>query len=174
MKLDIGCGHNPQGDVNIDPFPSASSHRSGDQRLVDDHPLLTKEIPCFIMAFGEALPLRKRIFDEVYTSHTIEHSHNPQEFLREVCRVTNGGGTVTLSCPHRFAPYRKMRKLHVNYFDLKWFRTAFRTLGFKIIRHRRTLRGFPHPCISLIQLPIDIYLEAKRLIGEGETKHDNK
>jgi len=42
MIIDIGCGHNPVGDVNVDLFVEATPHRSGDQSKCNDRRLIQK------------------------------------------------------------------------------------------------------------------------------------
>jgi ubiquinone/menaquinone biosynthesis C-methylase UbiE len=162
LKLDVGCGHNPTGDVNIDPFQEATSHRSGDQRSCDDYPIDVSKTPNFIKATGEAIPIRSEIFEVAYSSHTIEHSIDPRKFLREICRVTKHGGVVKMSCPHRFEPSRRMKTQHINHFTSRWFRKSFKVLGFKIINTRTTLRGFPNNYLAIINLPSEIYFEARK------------
>lgn len=162
LKLDIGCGHNPIGDVNIDPFPSPTSHRSIDQRLCDDKSIDISKTSNFVMAVGESIPIRSGLFDYVFSSHVIEHSNNPQIFLKEMYRMTKDMGVIRIICPHRFEPSRGIKKHHVNHFNLKWFITSFHTLGLEIIEIEINFYGFPHEYFSLLRLPKEINIAARR------------
>lgn len=71
--LDIGCGLNPKGDVNID------SNRSIPRE---------KPIPNFILADAQYLPFKDKSFSLAYASHVIEHIPNPLQALKEWNRVT--------------------------------------------------------------------------------------
>src|SRR5438105_11195065 len=96
MKLDIGCGAKPTGDINIDRYTIERGTSSKGKSLID------------IQADASFLPFRDRQFDEVYSSHCIEHSDSPALFLDEAERVCRN--TITILCPTRWQnkdPYHK-------------------------------------------------------------------
>ncbi len=71
FSLDIGCGNNSKGSVNIDIY-------------------LPDRVPKnFIMASAEYLPFQDNVFDFVYSSYVIEHCLNPSHFIEEQVRLSN-------------------------------------------------------------------------------------
>ena len=60
MMLDVGCGHNARGDVNVDLFPRATDHRSKDQSKCVDLDLDLVKINNFIVAEASHLPFKDR------------------------------------------------------------------------------------------------------------------
>jgi len=117
--LDVGCGHRPQDDVNVDLFPEASAHRAADQRVNDDVSLHVHEIPNFVVADALRLPFRDGAFRKVYSWHLIEHLENPRGFLEECCRVA--AAEVEIRCPngdrklkYGVEAYGESKPLHVS------------------------------------------------------------
>ena len=88
MRLDVGCGNTPSGDVNVD-LPGSDRHRDGIK-------LVTKKIPNFIYASAYALPFRNNSFDEVVSFHLLEHLEVPLAALREMTRVSKSVVTVVV------------------------------------------------------------------------------
>jgi len=121
MIIDVGCGHNPIGDVNVDLFVEATPHRSGDQSKCDDKRLDTKGIPNFVMADACHLPFKDNVFNVVFSSHTIEHVNDPFLMLKEMARISKR--RIIIKCPHRFASHR-IKPLHVNRLNITWFENA--------------------------------------------------
>lgn len=80
MRIDVGCGNTPTGDVNVD-LPSSERHRDGTK-------LAEKKIPNFIYASSYALPFRDNSFDEAVSFHLLEHLETPLTALREMVRVS--------------------------------------------------------------------------------------
>jgi ubiquinone/menaquinone biosynthesis C-methylase UbiE len=80
MRLDVGCGNTPTGDVNVD-LPGSERHRDGRK-------LVVKGIPNLVYASVYALPFRSDSFDEVASYHLLEHLETPVSALREMVRVT--------------------------------------------------------------------------------------
>jgi len=124
--LDVGCGHRPKGDVNVDLYPEASAHRSADQRVNDDVALHVHEIPNFVKAKAQNLPFRDRAFRKLYSWHLIEHLPNPELFLEEATRVTNN--TIIIFCPngdpnwaYGREAYGETKPLHVYRLTREWF-----------------------------------------------------
>jgi ubiquinone/menaquinone biosynthesis C-methylase UbiE len=88
MRLDVGCGNTPSGDVNVD--------LSGSERHRDGIKLVAKKIPNFIYASAYALPFRNNSFDEVVSFHLLEHLEVPLAALREMKRVSKDVVTVVV------------------------------------------------------------------------------
>ena len=88
MRLDVGCGNVPTGDVNIDLLDS-ERHRNGRK-------LVPKRIPNFIWASVYALPFRNSSFDEVVSFHLLEHLEVPFAALREMTRVSKSIVTIVV------------------------------------------------------------------------------
>lgn len=78
-RLDIGCGSVPAGDVNVDLL------------IQDDDRNLNAVPPCenFVKAAAEALPFQDDVFIEVYSSHLLEHTPDPDVCLKEMLRVAS-------------------------------------------------------------------------------------
>lgn len=96
MKLDIGCGFRPRGDVNLD-----ITTRSRANLIADFH----------------HLPFVDHVFDKVTAIHVLEHSTNPLQILKELLRV---GNEILIKCPHRFSSIAKSND-HKSSFNRKWF-----------------------------------------------------
>lgn len=80
MKLDVGCGHAPKGDVNVDLLVPES-----DLRWNQD----VSGIPNFVKASAEYLPFKNGSFEEVYCAHLLEHFDDPNPTIQELFRVSN-------------------------------------------------------------------------------------
>lgn len=125
IRLDVGCGSNPKGEVNVDFFRAGWNKQEADQdkgEYVNPH-----KIPNFVVASAEYLPFRENVFDAVYSSHTIEHVKNPFLMFSELARVSRR--KVVVKCPHCGGSGAK-RPFHVSYLDEHWFINAVKRLGF--------------------------------------------
>lgn len=118
--LDVGCGHIPKGDVNVDLFPEPSAHRCVDQRVNDDVSLHVHEIPNFVKADACHLPFRNGAFRSTYSWHVIEHLQDPEAFLQELMRVS---GEIEVRCPNGgyLSCRGEMKPLHLHDLSLEWF-----------------------------------------------------
>lgn len=83
LALDIGCGLEPKGHVNVD-INSA---------------LKKKSIPNFIIADAHHLPFKDNCFSIAYSSHVIEHLYDPLQALGEWNRISRN---VTIFTPSTF------------------------------------------------------------------------
>ncbi len=176
IKLDVGCGSRPTGDVNVDFFARCWNSQEGDQNQGEFlNPHLT---PNFIVAHAENLPFKDECFEVVFSSHTIEHVKHPKKMLRELLRVSNH--QVIIRCPHRKGSGAK-RPFHINYLDEEWFNISLARLGFKpktFISNSECLitsRLLPH---SAIHCPERIlpYVEASipyRIVRKIERSQSN-
>jgi len=115
--LDIGCGPDPQGTVNLDLFQSWSPHTKG---TIDG-----RTIPNFIQGDAQYLPLRSHSFDLVYVSHLLEHLQDPDRGLRELARVSEAAvilvpnNPVTWEHPEHLYSWSKssLRNLLLRYYS---------------------------------------------------------
>jgi ubiquinone/menaquinone biosynthesis C-methylase UbiE len=82
LKLCVGCGNKPEGDVNID------LHIDGSQS--GGKPLNVKVFRNFVLADGSCLPFRDGCFSTVVARHVLEHIPEPFKALKEWKRVSVG------------------------------------------------------------------------------------
>ena len=124
--LDIGCGHRPKGDVNVDLFTEPTAHRCADQRVNDDSPLFVHSIQNFVRADGCHLPFRDRSVQKTYSWHLIEHLPDPEAFLCELMRVSSEH--IEVRCPNgEFLSCRgETKPLHLHNFSMSWFQERLR------------------------------------------------
>jgi SAM-dependent methyltransferase len=127
LNLDVGCGSKPTGDVNVDFCVRGWNIQEGDQKRGEF--LNPKVIPNFVVADAEHLPFKDNIFNVVFSSHVIEHVHNPFLMLKEMCRVSKR--KVVVRCPHRKGSGAK-RPFHLHYLDEEWFEDAASKLGLNV------------------------------------------
>jgi hypothetical protein len=119
--VDVGCGHRPKGDVNVDLFPEPTAHRCVDQRVNDDVALDVRSIPNFVKANACHLPFKDGAFKRSYSWHLIEHLVDPEAFLRELMRVSTE--QIEVRCPNgEYLSCRgETKPLHLHDFSLQWF-----------------------------------------------------
>jgi hypothetical protein len=154
LRLDVGCGDFPQGNVNCDLYLNESPEIGRGRRIQP------RNCPNFVRCDTYHLPFQDNTFDEVFSSHLMEHMHSPLRALMEMLMVSNY--KVVFVVPHRmrrgfgdvFYP-RFCKEHHINIFNVKniscWLRKA--GLVFNIsVRNR----AFPHPVLPIIQVPWDI------------------
>ena len=92
LSLDVGSGHNPRCDVNVDISSIYADYS-----------------PNFIKADACHLPLRRKSFVETTCFHVIEHTQNPLLLIRELIRFTEG--VVTIKTPYRNVGHRRSKKV---------------------------------------------------------------
>lgn len=70
MRLDVGCGNRPTGDVNVDLYPEKNPYRKTEniQPITE-----TKKIPNFIRSDAFHLPFKDGCFGEVVSNSVLEH-----------------------------------------------------------------------------------------------------
>ncbi len=117
-RLDVGCGHLPTGDVNIDRFKS--SRWSPDMPFNAGFETSSSPYRLDLIADAEHLPFRDKSFNEVYSAHTIEHVDHPQQMVKEMERVAVK--TVSIRCPAMFAHGHRGNPFHKWTFKQSWFR----------------------------------------------------
>ncbi|MFB0567523.1 MAG: class I SAM-dependent methyltransferase [Candidatus Bathyarchaeia archaeon] len=97
MKLDVGCGDKPKGDVNCDLYAGGSPHFTDkDHGLIDP-----KQIPNFVKCDAHYLPFRSNSFDVVIGNHLLEHCKHPYDVLKEFRRVTSRKIMIEVPCLRR-------------------------------------------------------------------------
>ena len=124
ISLDVGCGSNPKGTVNVDFFREGYNPQTGDQKIGEY--MKARNIENFVMADALYLPFRDEAFDVVFSSHVIEHVFDPKGMLLEMNRVCKR--KIIVRCPHRKGSGAK-RPFHVNYFDETWFQSRASSIG---------------------------------------------
>lgn len=83
LVLEVGAGGNPYPRANVLLDGYEDSVERIEKTLVADRPL--------VLGFAEKLPFKSKSFDFVISSHVLEHSTNPEQFLREMMRVGKAG-----------------------------------------------------------------------------------
>jgi len=144
MILDVGCGVNPKGDINCDlGIYSISEHgiKRKDGLFIDP-----KKIKNFVRCDAHYLPFSDNSFELVYSSHLIEHLHNPIQFIRECIRVSKNN--ILITCPHR-CNFKARRFGHKHFFNKAWFTTALRTMFY-------TIRVINHPLLWFLPSEIEV------------------
>lgn len=109
LTLDVGSGHNPRGDVNVDIFDTFADYSSN-----------------FVKADASRLPFRDKIFTGTTCIHTIEHVRDPALLIRELIRVTHG--ELMIRTPYRNIGFSRIKTLvrtgrnpHLWSFTKTWF-----------------------------------------------------
>jgi len=102
LKLNVGCGFRPfSGYVNLDY----------DEMV---HPDVVRSV-------DDGLPFDDNKFNEVYTSHVIEHITDVFLFMSEIWRVTEKGGKVTIICPNGHNMFSSIEPDHKRQISWRYF-----------------------------------------------------
>ena len=156
MRLDIGCGTQPTGDFNCDLYPEDVGHRGKYHKTIH-----TEAIPNFRLADVQNLPYDNGSFEEVYSSHTIEHVENPFRMLKEMVRVSNDW--IIIKCPHRLGDrIRGMNPSHINFFNMTWFMNAFAKLGLRCEIHYSKFRCYPSEILTIFKVPNELTVTSRK------------
>jgi ubiquinone/menaquinone biosynthesis C-methylase UbiE len=119
LSLDVGCGQNPKGDINVDLYPNVTIHR-GDCSRVN-----MKLTPNFVRCDCLNLPFPNSRFETVICSHVIEHLDDPIHLLTELLRVSKH--CVEIVCPHRYRTNAKQIG-HKQFLNVAWFHNALQQI----------------------------------------------
>jgi len=153
--LDVGCGVQPKGDVNVDLYVKKPNPH------ITSHPIIEpKKIPNFVLADACHLPFRDGSFKHVHSSHVIEHVENPFLMLRELLRVSSG--TVEIYTPHRL--HRIDNRTHKSHFTKTWFYKALTKLGVQPKDFKIEISAwdfYPHTFIPLVRLPRELKVQIR-------------
>lgn len=151
LILDVGCGDNPRGHVNVDLFLNVSTHRRRKRRLERTINLINAD--CYF------LPFPNNSFTTVRSDNLIEHLEQPEAFIKECLRVAEE--KVLISCPHRYSREGLRLKqspsdAHKQFFNIAWFHETLKNFP-----HRVSCSSTPKPhrFLPLIQLPHRISVE---------------
>jgi len=151
--LDVGCGVQPKGDVNVDLYVKKPNPH------ITSHPIIEpKKIPNFILADACHLPFRDCSFEHVHSSHVIEHVENPFLMLRELLR--DSSRIVEIYTPHRLHRIEN----HKSHFTKTWFYKALTKLGVQPENFKIEVSAwdfYPHIFIPLVRLPREIKVQIK-------------
>lgn len=153
MRLDIGCGHDYKGDINVDLFIKPTAERCDNHNKNTDTPLT--DIPNLICAEATHLPFKSDVFDKVVSTHVIEHLDNPQHLLIEMKRVIKHHGLIHIITPHKLGN-RHRWSAHKCSFTGAWFEAAFRVSNIKLVKTRKAYSYLPHPYMPLFKIPKDL------------------
>jgi SAM-dependent methyltransferase len=118
--LDVGCGHQPKGDVNVDLHPEPTAHRAADQRVCNDVKLDLRNTPNFVKAEASRLPFRDSSFNSVCSNHVLEHVLLPDLVLAEMLRVSDRWVEVHVPHPDLKGAYGPEKPLHRNKITRDW------------------------------------------------------
>lgn len=153
MILDVGCGHQPKGNINVDLYLKNTQHRSFDQRKNNDYNLNlhTKNL---INADCLFLPFKDKSFKIVYSSHLIEHIENTHNFIKELLRICNF--KLIIKCPHRIIDNQKIKINHKHSFNIKWFKKYFEKRNILTNIFISEYKYFPHIFFPIFRLPAEI------------------
>ena len=113
----------------------------------------------FLLADGEKLPFKDKIFEVVYSCHVLEHVSNDFNALMEIYRVLKDDSIFILSVPnvHNLSTQLKMKlgykkpfiaSTHLREYDESELMTKLKDCGFHVIRSRRS--GFLLPFGNVI------------------------
>jgi SAM-dependent methyltransferase len=83
LVLEVGSGGSPYFRANVLIDAYAETRERHWAQFITDRPS--------VLGMGEALPFRDKSFDFVIASHVLEHSGDPDNFLRELQRVAKAG-----------------------------------------------------------------------------------
>lgn len=120
-SLDVGCGLNFKGKVNLDRYKKINPEINQFKNInINVH-----KIPNFILADALYLPFRNFSFKIIYCYHVIEHVKNPNKLIQELKRICTKNGIINIKCPHRFSKNAKM-PYHKHYFTITWFNKKFK------------------------------------------------
>jgi len=174
LKLDVGCGTNPQGDVNCDLFMDDVGHRGGAQNG-DDKTIHKATVKNFVLCDVLHLPFRTEAFGEVISSHVIEHLDEPFRLVCEMMRVAKQ--KVTIICPNGLGD--RLNRLHRSGFhkqflNKKWFSKVAREFGSTIDVKYSSFWSFPHDNAPLLQIPSEISAVIRKVSLEtvNTSRHD--
>jgi ubiquinone/menaquinone biosynthesis C-methylase UbiE len=158
LKLDVGCGCHPTGDVNCDLYVKDEGHRSGKKAKLHlvNLKIDTKEAANFVLCDSQHLPFKDGAFEEAVSSHVIEHVRDPALLVREMLRVARR--EITVKCPHRLGERR--HDFHLWHFKC----TDFNRIGAGVTISE--WRCFPNNFFPLFRLPLEMTVKLRRRNGE--------
>ena len=154
--LDVGCGNDPQGDVNVDLY---MNQRSPDTDVY----INAKKINNPIKADAQNLPFRYESFEIVYCRALLEHVLNPTRALKEMIRVAKE--KVLFIVPHRCfrtSWVHGQPKVHKHFFSTVETRKWVERIGYKP-KITVEYKSFPSEIIPIFRLPWLLHVEIKKV-----------
>ena len=101
-KLNVGCGFRPfSGYLNLD--------------------YNTRCKPDVLRNLDEGLPFDDNKFEEIYTSHVIEHVKDVFFFIYEIWRVSKPGAKVKIICPNGHNLFSSIQPDHLRQISYDYF-----------------------------------------------------
>jgi SAM-dependent methyltransferase len=111
-------------------------------------------------------------FDVVYLQEVLEHSNDPQTFLKICLKLVKPGGIICIAVPNDFNPLQKgltkelaypswwVTQLHINYFSFDSLEELLKSIGFDII-------------VRTTSFPMEFFLYmGKNYVGNDELGRD--
>ena len=128
--LDVGCGTKPYENIcNVDEYIGLEIDDEGNRQ----HNYAD------VFYDGKTIPFEAKSFDSILSNQVFEHVFNPNQFLKEINRVTKVGGKFLITVPFVWdeheQPYDYAR---YSSFGLKHILAEN---GFEIIEHRKSNNG---------------------------------
>ena len=157
LTLDVGCGIDPKGDINIDLFPEKTLHRAKATNMIDVH-----KVPNFVKADIHYLPFQNDIFDTVFCMAVLEHRGvDFWKGLAELLRVSKD--IVLFQVPHRFhkttGSFQNYRHpTHDKWFSKKWLIKNLKEKGYFYTEMWYELTNFPHFILPILVVPRNIFV----------------
>lgn len=165
--LDVGCGLDPRGDVNVDLYIDSRHRRTGVGPMID-----VDNTPNFVQADATDMYMfHDRQFPIVRCYHLMEHIPPPPakpncwDLLRELWRVTDWWLVVEVPNRRWIRPLRAKRPhQHVSNFDTQVLRKAVpRVLGTRSFEITKKYRGMFHPLMPFPLWPRYLRLDVWRV-----------
>jgi SAM-dependent methyltransferase len=128
--LDVGCGTKPYENIcNVDEYIGLE---------IDDEANRQHNY-ADVFYDGKTIPFEDKSFDSILSNQVFEHVFNPNQFLKEINRVTKVGGRFLITVPFVWdeheQPYDYAR---YSSFGLKHILAEN---GFEIMKHRKSNNG---------------------------------
>jgi len=128
--LDIGCGTKPYQDLcKVDEYIGLEIDDEGNR----NHNYAD------VFYDGKTIPFENNTFDSILSNQVFEHVFNPNDFLKEINRVTKRGGVMLMTVPFVWdeheQPYDYAR------YSSFGLRHILNENGFEVIEHRKSNNG---------------------------------
>jgi len=103
--LDVGCGEGTRLNILL-PLKKSGWGIDPSEKAINMGKIQYPRLH-FRVGKGESLPYPDNQFDLVYSAFAIEHCQDPQNFIREMIRVSKLGGHIVILAPNYGAPNRR-------------------------------------------------------------------
>ena len=128
--LDVGCGTKPYENIcNVDEYIGLE---------IDDEANRQHNY-ADVFYDGKTIPFEDKSFDSILSNQVFEHVFNPNQFLKEINRVTKMGGRFLITVPFVWDEHEQpFDYARYSSFGLKHILAEN---GFEIIEHRKSNNG---------------------------------